>query len=101
MTADLSHTFVIPAYGHSVHLRDCLASLRAQTRPSRIVIATSTPFDGLEALAAEFSAELVTHGPNAGIGHDWNFALEQARRWDRKPGQGRPNRRASPIWKVR
>ncbi len=79
MTSGLDHTFVIPAYGLSEHLRDCLESLRAQTRPSPVVVATSTPFDGLEALVGEFGASLATHSPNAGIGHDWNFALAQAR----------------------
>ena len=72
------HAFVVPTYGYSPHLRDCLASLRAQTVPSEIVIATSTPWDGLEVVAAEFDARLAVHSPNAGIGRDWNFALEQA-----------------------
>jgi hypothetical protein len=78
MIPDLQHTFVVPAYGQSPHLRDCLGSLATQTLPSRIVIATSTPFEGLEALAAEHGAVLAVHAPNAGIGHDWNFALAQA-----------------------
>lgn len=79
MTPDLQHTFVVPAYGQSPHLRDCLISLVAQTLPSRIVIATSTPFEGLQALAAEHGAVLAVHAPNAGIGHDWNFALAQSK----------------------
>ena len=79
MTPDFDHTFVVPAYGCSAHLRECLASLRGQTRPSPIVVATSTPFDGLEPLAKEYGARLAVHSPNAGIGHDWNFALAQAR----------------------
>lgn len=74
-----SHTFVVPAYGESPFLGDCLASLRAQTRPSRIVISTSTPYDGIGSLAEEFGAELFVHAPNAGIGHDWNFALSRSR----------------------
>jgi len=78
VNSDLAHTFVVPAYGHSAHLRECLVSLRAQILPSRIVIATSTPFDGLEALAAEYDAGLAVHAPNVGIGRDWNFALAQA-----------------------
>lgn len=73
------HTFVVPSYGQSPYLRECLQSLRDQTRPSAIVIATSTPHDGLEDTAAEFGARLATHTPNAGIGRDWNFALAQAR----------------------
>lgn len=72
------HGFVVPAYGRSPHLRACLASLRGQTVPSPIVVATSTPWDGLDAVAAEFDARLAVHSPNAGIGRDWNFALEQA-----------------------
>lgn len=72
------HGFVVPVYGRSPHLRDCLASLCAQTVPSPIVIATSTPWEGLEAVAAEFGARLAVHSPNAGIGRDWNFALEQS-----------------------
>lgn len=72
------HCFVVPAYGHSPHLRECLASLRAQTRPARIVLASSTPFRGIEEVAAEYGARLVVHGPNRGIGADWNAALDAA-----------------------
>lgn len=75
----MRHAFVVPAYGQSPHLRDCLASLAAQGQPSTIVIASSTPCDGLSSLAAEFGASLALHAPNAGIGRDWNFALAQAR----------------------
>lgn len=76
------HSFVVPAYGRSPHLRECLESLRAQTRRSPIIICTSTPFDGLDALADEYQARLVLHAPNAGIGHDWNVAVSQATsRW--------------------
>ena len=72
------HVFVIPAYGRSAHLRDCLESLRQQTHFSPVIISTSTPYKGLELLAAEFDARLVVHSPNAGIGHDWNVALWSA-----------------------
>lgn len=72
------HCFVVPAYGHSPYLDDCLASLAGQARPSSLVVTTSTPFDGLEAIAARYGARLVVHGPNAGIGRDWNAALEHA-----------------------
>lgn len=69
------HCFVVPAYGQSPYLRDCLDSLRAQTRPSPILISTSTPWTGIEALAGEYGARLAVHSPNAGIGHDWNACL--------------------------
>lgn len=76
------HCFVVPAYGHSPHLRDCLESLRGQLQPSAIVVCSSTPFDGIEQVAAAYGAQLVVHQPNRGIGHDWNVALEAAgSRW--------------------
>lgn len=77
-----SHGFVVPAYGQSPHLRDCLVSLRAQSLPSPVLIATSTPHPGLEALAREFDATLAVHPSGGGIGRDWNFALSQTTtRW--------------------
>lgn len=72
------HVFIVPAYGRSPHLRDCLVSLSQQTRPSPVIISTSTPHEGLEPLAAEFNARLVVHSPNGGIGRDWNMALRSA-----------------------
>lgn len=72
------HTFVVPAYGRSAHLVDCLRSLREQTRQSPLVIATSTPFDGLSDLAREFDAVLAINDRPGGIGADWNFAMAQA-----------------------
>lgn len=77
-TGRYPHAFVVPAYGRSPHLRDCLDSLRRQTCRSPIIISTSTPYSGLGELAQEFGARLATHSPNAGIGRDWNFALSQA-----------------------
>ena len=65
----------MPAYGASPYLRECLVSLKAQTRPCDILISTSTPSDTLSKLAAEFSIPLIQHGPNRGIGHDWNCAM--------------------------
>lgn len=73
-----AHAFVVPAYGDSPWLADCLRSLRAQTVPSRIVVTSSTPHAGLHAVAEAFGAALALHAPSAGIGRDWNFALAQA-----------------------
>lgn len=73
------HTFVVPAYGQSRYLEDCLASLGRQSVHSRIVLSTSTPFDGIEQVAARHGADLFVHGPNGGIGRDWNAALGQSR----------------------
>ena len=74
----MRHAFVVPTYGESPYLRDCLGSLAAQERRSDVVVATSTPFDGLQALCDEVGARLVVHGPNRGIGPDWNAALDVA-----------------------
>lgn len=78
----IEHSFLVPAYGNSPYLRECLDSLRLQTRASPILIATSTPFEGIEALAREYGAELFVHGPNVSMAHDWNAGLSQVRsRW--------------------
>jgi glycosyltransferase involved in cell wall biosynthesis len=72
------HTFVVPAYGRSPHLEACLRSLRSQSASSQVVVSTSTPFDGIEQVCAAAHARLVVHGPNRGIGNDWNRALDAA-----------------------
>lgn len=71
------HSFVVPAYGCSVHLEACLQSLRAQTLKSELILSTSTPDDEQEALAAKYGARYYTHSPNQGIAHDWNTGLRQ------------------------
>ena len=72
------HSFVVPAYGRSPHLAECLASLGAQSRPSAIVVATATPYDGLAELVGAHGAKLAINPKGGGIGRDWNFALDQA-----------------------
>ena len=76
MTASPSHSYVIPTYGRSPHLEACLASLAGQRSQCRILVCTSTPFDGIDAVAAAYGARVVRHGPNRGIGHDWNAAFD-------------------------
>lgn len=78
VTASSRHTFVVPAYGRSPHLEACLASLQAQTASSSVIVATPTPYDGMESLVAEFGARLAVNPAGGGIGRDWNFALSQA-----------------------
>lgn len=77
------HSFVIPAYGCSPHLGECLQSLQAQSRiGSEVIISTSTPDDDLYRLAEQFNVPVCVHGPNSGIGRDWNAALDCSRtRW--------------------
>ncbi len=70
------HTFVVPAYRESPYLEDCLTSLKRQSIPGSIVIATSTPSDFLEDLAKKNEAGYyINPAPNQGIAADWNFAL--------------------------
>lgn len=51
------HTYVVCAYGDSPYLRECLDSLKAQTRPSAILMTTSTPSPYLEQMAREYGAK--------------------------------------------
>lgn len=69
------HQFLVPLYGQSPYLRECLRSLAEQEEASSILLSTSTPFDGIEAVAREFGADLHVHGPNQGIVHDWNEGM--------------------------
>ena len=72
-----THSFLIPAFGHSPFLEECLRSLVNQTVRTNLIISTSTPFDGLYALAEKFGAHCYVHSPNLGIAHDWNMGLSR------------------------
>jgi cellulose synthase/poly-beta-1,6-N-acetylglucosamine synthase-like glycosyltransferase len=72
----MSHAFVVLAYGASPFLGACLRSLQAQTRPSPIVVTTSTPSDAIATAAREAGAELRLNPERRGIAGDWNFALK-------------------------
>lgn len=69
------HAFVAMAYGDSPFLPGCLASLRAQTLPCRILVSTSTPSPYIEAAARNAGADLLVNPERRGISADWNFAL--------------------------
>jgi glycosyltransferase involved in cell wall biosynthesis len=75
----LDHTFVILAYKESDFLRPCIASLRSQSAPSRIILSTSTPSPFLEQVCAEYDLHLCVNEEKGGIAADWNFAYSQAR----------------------
>jgi glycosyltransferase involved in cell wall biosynthesis len=72
-----THSFLIPAFGHSPFLEECLHSLVNQTVRTNLIISTSTPFDGLYGLAEKFGALVYVHSPNLGIAHDWNMGLSK------------------------
>jgi len=71
------HTFLVPAYGQSPHLEACLQSLKNQVLRTSVVVSTSTPFKGMEDLVERYGAQLLIHGPNQGMSHDWNQGLRQ------------------------
>lgn len=73
----MRHVYAVPAYGLSPHLEACLDSLAGQ-QASSIVVSTSTPFEGLDAIAEARGGSVSVHGPNRGIGADWNAAYEAA-----------------------
>ena len=73
--ATSSHSFVVPAYGDSPFLADCLASLRRQTTPAAVVITTSTPSAYIDQVAKEFAVPVLVNTGAGGIAGDWNFGL--------------------------
>ena len=72
------HASVVLAYGDSPHLRECLASLRAQTVASHTIIASSTPSSYLEQMAKEFDVPLMINSQRSGIANDWSFGYRCA-----------------------
>ncbi|MCD7860193.1 MAG: glycosyltransferase family 2 protein [Firmicutes bacterium] len=68
------HTFAICAYGDSPFLESCIASLRAQTEKSHILLCTATPSPFLEEIAKKYALPLLVNPEKPGIASDWNFA---------------------------
>ncbi len=77
-SATADHCFMVVAFGDSPFLGSCLASLRAQSRPSKVVVTTSIPSPFVEAVSAAFDAPLVVNPRQVSIAEDWNFALGAA-----------------------
>lgn len=75
MTETLNHTFVICAYKESAYLEECLLSLLAQTKKSKILISTSTPNDHIRGIAEKYAIPLYVNEGEAGITGDWNYAV--------------------------
>jgi len=70
-----NHTFVVPAYGNSPYLEDCIQHLLKQTVPSQIIVTTSTPSDFIKNIAEKFGLPYHINSGEKGIAADWNFAL--------------------------
>ena len=71
------HTFVIPAYGESPYLEDCIRSLTEQRLSSGILMATSTPNQYISCLSQKYQIPLCINHGEAGISGDWNFGISQ------------------------
>lgn len=73
------HTFAICAYKQSPYLRECIESVLNQSRGgSDVYIATSTPSEWLDNLAAAYGLPVYVNTGEHGIGQDWNFAVSKA-----------------------
>ena len=71
------HTFVIPAYGESPYLEDCIRSLIEQRLSSGILMVTSTPNQYISCLSQKYQIPLCINHGEAGISGDWNFGISQ------------------------
>jgi len=69
------HTFIILAYKQSPYLEDCIRSLKAQSVPSRILIATSTPSDWLKGIGEKYNLPIHVREGKSGMADDWKYAL--------------------------
>ncbi len=75
MKHESAHSFVIPAYGESPYLEECIQSLRAQELPSAIHVCTSTPNDHIAALCKRYELPYHVNAGGGSIAADWSFAL--------------------------
>ena len=76
--SECAHTFVVPAYGDSPFLEACIRSLKAQTRPSSILVCTSTPSPFIEETAAGAGVRVIVNPLRSSMSDDWTFAYRAA-----------------------
>lgn len=72
------YVFVICAYGECQYLEECILSLRNQSIPISIIIATSTPNEYIAALADKYHLSVYVNSGPQGIAEDWNFGYQKA-----------------------
>jgi len=73
-----NHTFAILSHKESLHLQECIDSLKYQAGQSRVILCTSTPSIFLKDIANKNNLELFVNPKRNGIAGDWNFALNTA-----------------------
>ena len=71
------HTFVICAYKESPYLEECVKSVKNQTVPSDLIMATSTSCDHIKEICERYGIRLYVNQGKTGITQDWNFAYEK------------------------
>lgn len=73
------HTFVIPAFGDSPYLEECLISLKKQTIPSNIIITSPASSDYLNTISKKYTVQLlISNDTTHSIASDWTFAYNSA-----------------------
>lgn len=75
--SEYKHTFAICAYKESPYLEECICSLKEQSIPSKIILATSTPCAFIEDLCRKYDIPCYVNYGEHGITQDWNFAYAQ------------------------
>lgn len=75
----INHTYAICAYKESKYLEECIISLKNQSIPSEIFLATSTPNERIFHLAEYYSLPLYINKNGGGIVQDWNYALDHVK----------------------
>lgn len=74
----MDHTFVLCAYKESPYIEACARSLKEQSVPSALVLATSTPSPYLEQICEKYGLTYCVREGESGIAPDWNYALSCA-----------------------
>ena len=74
----MDHTFVLCAYKESPYIEACVRSLKEQSVPSVLVLATSTPSSYLEQICEKYGLTYCVREGKSGIAQDWNYALSCA-----------------------
>lgn len=72
------HTFAICAYQDSPYLEACIRSVTGQSRPTRVILCTSTPSSYIRSMAEKYQIPLFVREGESDIQKDWNFAYEMA-----------------------
>lgn len=72
------HTFVIPAYGDSPYLEECITSLTNQNVKSEILITTRQSTERVKKAAEKYEIKLIVNEHSECIADDWNFAYNIA-----------------------